>query len=479
MVGGVPGEFASLRMLAASALVMLIGAAPPVSARVCTGDCDLDDHVALGEMVLGTNAALGTRTTADCPAFDVDGNGIVAVDELVAGVANGLDGCDTLRTVDPGTGPWELVPEDRVAAECGLDPELLRQADAAINRPWAVVRHGKLCHEFYPAGQDEVSEIFSTTKTLGALVTGIAAYQTRDLPVSGPKTGPLSDLDRVDYWLDEFTFNPDAHIAHVLAMVAQNEDLGLGNKVRVYDAVGTTQINRLSDVINTVIAQDAERFGANLEEFTHRFLFDPLGMTQSIWSGGRPDKVFAFSWQAPLREMARLGLLMLNDGVWNGQRIVDADWIYKMTHPAFEDADTGYGYLTWLNASSNHTLGNIIPLDMKLQVPLDPCSPVSVFNRHPHGLSGSPDCNYEEPYSCEQEFDVGAWFASGAGGQVIVGHRGLDMVLVAKNLGGLSGSAAIWGPVRPALVALDPMFHGDEDAFCAAYGANRYAPDLP
>jgi hypothetical protein len=84
--------------------------------------------------------------------------------------------------------------------------------------------------------------------------------------------------------------------------------------------------------------------------------------------------------------------------------------------PAFEDANTGYGYLTWLNASSNHTLGGIIPITMKFQVPLDACSPVAVHREHPHGLSDSPDCNYEAPYSCEPDFDVGVWFASGAGG---------------------------------------------------------------
>jgi hypothetical protein len=31
--------------------------------------------------------------------------------------------------------------------------------------------------------------------------------------------------------------------------------------------------------------------------------------------------------------------------------------------------------------------------------------------------------------------------------------------------------------VRPALVAEDPLYAGDEEAFCAAYGANAYAPD--
>ena len=35
-----------------------------------------------------------------------------------------------------------------------------------------------------------------------------------------------------------------------------------------------------------------------------------------------------------------------------------------------------------------------------------------------------------------------------------------------------------WGPVRPAVVALDPVYQGDEEAFCEAYRRGAYAPDL-
>jgi len=380
-------------------------------------------------------------------------------------------------TVDPGTAEWELVPADRVAEECRLDPELLREADARIDRPWAVVRYGKLCHEYYPDGADERSEIFSTTKTLGALVTGIAAWATRDLAREGRKTGPLSDEDRVDHWLDEFSFNAEARIAHVLAMVAHNEDLSFGQKVHSYDTIGTVQINRLSDVINTAIAQDPERLGANLEEFTQRFLFAKLGLRDSVWSGGRPDKIFAYSWNSIVRDMARVGLLILNGGVWNGERLLDEEWIYRMTHPAFEDANTSYGYLTWLAARSNYDFGGINGFP-KFQGPLDPCSPAALHESYPHGLSESLDCGYNPPWACEQQFDVGVWNANGAGGQLIVGHPGLDMVIIVKDLSAQAFHGAIWGPVRPAVVALDPRFQGDEEAFCAAYGNNEYAPDL-
>ena len=56
-------------------------------------------------------------------------------------------------------------------------------------------------------------------------------------------------------------------------------------------------------------------------------------------------------WNASVRDMLRLGVLLIHEGVWDGQRLLDADWIQKMTHAAFEDANTGYGYLTWLGAT--------------------------------------------------------------------------------------------------------------------------------
>lgn len=382
---------------------------------------------------------------------------------------------ETPAPADPGTAAWTLVPEDQVAERCGLDPALLAAADPIVNRPYTVVRYGQLCHEYYPTGEpDATTEIFSATKTLGALVTGIASYETRDLVRTDRKTGPLSDEDRVDHWLDEFTFNPEAHVAHVLAMLAHNADLSYGHKTHQYDTIGVVQINRLSDVINTALRQDPDRLGANIEEFTQHYLFEPLGMQSSVWSQGLPNKVFAFTWHSTVRDMARVGLLLLRNGVWSGQRILDESWVYKMTHPSFEDGNTGYGYLTWLNSASNYTFGLGDGLH---QGPGDPCAPLALNSQYPHGLSEAPDCNYDPPYTCDQTFDVGVFYAAGLGGQYIVGHRGLDLVLTVKDYN--EGPPGLWAAVRPALVALDPTYQGDEEAFCEQYGHNAYAPDLP
>jgi CubicO group peptidase (beta-lactamase class C family) len=203
-------------------------------------------------------------------------------------------------------------------------------------------------------------------------------------------------------------------------------------------------------------------------------LFEPLGMTASSWSGGAEDKVFVYTWSSSVRDMSRVGLLLLNRGMWNGKRVLAEEWVYKMTHPAFEDGNTGYGYLTWLSSWSNHSIGFSPPTTQGANVP---CTPVALWDEYPHGeLSTAPDCNYESPYACDREEDVGVFQAVGLGGQLIQVHPGLDLVIAVRNepLGG----AGAWPALRPAVVNADPMFDGNDAAFCEAYQANTYAPDL-
>lgn len=386
------------------------------------------------------------------------------------------------ETVDPGIEEWVPVPDADVQTVCKLDPALLAEADAALGVPYVIVRYGKLCHEFYPDGETPTStdEVWSTTKSLGALVVGIASYQTRDIPRTGPKTGPLSDWDRVDHWLDSFTYNQEAHVAHVLGMVGHNADLSYGNKVHDYDTIGIVQLNSLSDIVNTAIKQDPKRLGSDIEQFTHRFLYEPLGMHLSSWSGDAPDKVFAYTWSSSVREMARVGLLILNRGVWNGERVLESEYVYKMTHPSFEDANTSYGYSTWVSSWSNHSMGFTPAVDQGPNIPGyegAPCAPVALWSNYPHGeLQDAPDCNYESPYRCEQTYDVGVWQAVGLGGQLIQGHPGLDLVIAARN--DVLAGAGVWPALIAAVVEHDPIYAGDPAAFCEAYSANAYAPDL-
>ncbi len=359
---------------------------------------------------------------------------------------------------DPGTGAWAPVAEDDLEAVCRLDPELLQQVTMRQDMSFAVVRYGRLCFVSGENASDGpgVSHLFSATKTLGALLTGAIMYQTRDLAQSSaPMTGPLREFDRMDQWIDltalppRAVINTDATVAHVLAMVGYSDDLSHGQKSHDYDGSGRREINQLIRVIDHVVKQDPHRFGANAVEAKDR-LFAKLGLEHSRWD----VEFFGYSWYGSLLDMARVGQMILRGGVYNGERLADSRYVYNMTHPAFEDGSTRYGYLTWMNNTT--------------------CSPRAIHNSYPHGISKSSDC---ADGNCDQEHDVGVWNAAGAGGQFIVGHRGLDMVLVGKNWD-QGGSSQLWRAVLPSVVAADPTFKGDEEAFCDAYSQGEYAPDL-
>lgn len=363
---------------------------------------------------------------------------------------------------DPGTGPWTLVSSTNLATECKLDAALMRSANSSIGTAYAVVRYGKLCWEYYPGGSDPADSVYSTTKTLGSMTIGALIHQSKSIPASTTrKRGPLGEFQRVDHWLDSFTFHDDATIAHVLGMVSDaSTSLTYPNRNWQYDTVGSDAINRLSDVVNTVVAQDTTRLGSNIETFWRRHLSTPLGLQNSTWSSNSSTKNFATGWTTTIRDMARLGLVMLNGGRWNGQRLIDEAFLYNAIHPSFEDAHTGYGYLTWLNED-------------------DSCAPKPVHRTYPHGpVSGAPNCLRGD--GCPNTYDVGVFYAAGLGGQYIVGHRGLDMVIIVKDSGGQSGSEPMrfWNAIRPAVLAHDPTYRGNNTGFCTAYGRNNYAPDL-
>ena len=47
--------------------------------------------------------------------------------------------------------------------------------------------------------------------------------------------------------------------------------------------------------------------------------------------------------------MAKIGYLVLNDGIWNNNRIISSEWIQKMVKEQVSFSDTqGYGYHWWL-----------------------------------------------------------------------------------------------------------------------------------
>ena len=377
---------------------------------------------------------------------------------------------------DPGAGEWEQVPRDRMIAECGLDPDLLdATAPNLAGTPFVVIRHGKLCWEggAQPGGTTDTYQVYSVTKTFGAMLFGLVASRSR-----------LDDEDPVTEWIPEDergAINPKAKLAHVLAMVSTNADLGPGKKgAWSYDTFGDREINRLLDVMDRAIAAEPDKFPGvkNTVELAQKELFDPLGMKSSRWAGAG----IASDLYSNVRDMARLGQLVLQRGRWNGRRLIDEEYLYRMTHPAFEDANTGYGYLTYVNAADNWSYPTSTA-DTN-------CAPFGRWPSYPHRpLFEWPDPNGGVPGNREQAYDIAHVFASGTGGQKFTVYRGLDMVIAIRNGAASAGDGGtavdqfpghktVWNALRPAMLALDPVFKGDEAGFCAAYRRSDYAPDL-
>lgn len=71
-----------------------IAATPTGTAGVvCVGDCNGNGAVAINELVLAVGIALGNNTISQCMSVDANGNGTVAINELVQAVGNALEGC--------------------------------------------------------------------------------------------------------------------------------------------------------------------------------------------------------------------------------------------------------------------------------------------------------------------------------------------------------------------------------------------------
>lgn len=93
-----PGATAALL----SATLVLFLAAPGAA---CTGDCDGNGEVAVNELLQGVTIALGSQAMAQCPVFDVGADAEVTIDELLGAVKAALNGCPapTITTI-AGTG---------------------------------------------------------------------------------------------------------------------------------------------------------------------------------------------------------------------------------------------------------------------------------------------------------------------------------------------------------------------------------------
>jgi CubicO group peptidase (beta-lactamase class C family) len=91
--------------------------------------------------------------------------------------------------------------------------------------------------------------------------------------------------------------------------------------------------------------------GQREDRYAEERLFKPLGMRNYRWTGADQTGSVSGGWGLRLRaiDMAKLGMLMLDEGRWHGRQVVPAAWVRQMSTPGAQATAQDYGYYCWVN----------------------------------------------------------------------------------------------------------------------------------
>ena len=107
--------------------------------------------------------------------------------------------------------------------------------------------------------------------------------------------------------------------------------------------------------------------GATLQSSHDDFmanLYQPMAFQNAIFEVDASGVFMGSSYfYASARDWARLGQLMLDDGVINGQRLVSSAWVRAATSPNSSENEKAYGYQWWLNRGDDRLRWPDLPED--------------------------------------------------------------------------------------------------------------------
>lgn len=109
-------------------------------------------------------------------------------------------------------------------------------------------------------------------------------------------------------------------------------------------------VNSGMNVLGAVIRDQIERRGMPYHQSVYGLLADRLGMSSYQHSADIAGNFIASgAGYATLRDYAKLGVLYLNDGVWNGERLLPVGWVDYATTPTH----TGTSYAACFRTNSD------------------------------------------------------------------------------------------------------------------------------
>ena len=261
-----------------------------------------------------------------------------------------------------------------------IDAAALQAAsDWAFNRPTPeqdtlsllVVYKGEIIHERYAPGIDMSTRTrtWSTAKSIASALIGMLVDEGRlalDEPLgfgwlpenSSPETDPRnqitlrhvlnmsSGLETIDNRGMEYATG-----SGLSYWAGASSVTGARSRALIREP-GTSWDYENYDTLLGVYAMKLALGGEkNYAEFPRKALLDKIGMRNTLVSTDRfGDFILSSQVYTNARDLARFGLLYLNNGVWNGERLISEEWIKFSRTPAPATVGKGgqYGGQWWL-----------------------------------------------------------------------------------------------------------------------------------
>ena len=269
----------------------------------------------------------------------------------------------------------------------GVNMEILLTAiksafeEPEVNRPrWTrailVIYKGKIIAESYAPGitKDTAHIVWSMSKSITSALAGILVGQGK---LSLEKGLPFEEWSAPGDRRREITLRHILHMSSGLdfhestgANVNDTSNMLFGLKDPGGFAIRKQLINEPGNVWaytsgSAVLIYEAMQRLLSEDEnvlFPRKELFNKLGMRSAVInldpSGGLLGTVFAL---ASARDWARFGLLYMNDGVWEGERILPEGWVAFTKTPtkSFNEESGGYGAQFWTNKPYDEKHGKL------------------------------------------------------------------------------------------------------------------------
>lgn len=282
---------------------------------------------------------------------------------------------------DPATTPWPMgdaidpgsLPRsvDWTALDAASDWAFDRESPEQVTLSLIVVHKGQIIHERYGDGVTMMTRTrtWSTAKSIAATLIGMLVDDGRlelDAPlgiewlpdVGGNDNDPrdaitlrhVLNMSSGFYPVDSFGMEYATGSGLAYWVGASSVD-GARRRALIREP-GTHFDYENYDTLLAVYAMKLALGDANTyAEFPRKALLDRIGMRSTLASTDRfGDFVFSSQVYTTARDLARFGLLYVQGGIWEGERLISQDWIEFVRTPAPASASRGndYGGQFWL-----------------------------------------------------------------------------------------------------------------------------------